>query len=61
MLKLIRVFSVLDPFKLNQQFRASKSQSHIPTPAGVFLGLAVLIVTLAYFVQRIDVLINRRE
>ncbi len=57
----LRLLSVLDPFKLNQQFRASKSLSHIPTPAGSILGVTVLIITMIYFAQRFDVLVNRKE
>ncbi len=44
----MRVLAVFDQFKLNQQFRASKSLSHIPTPAGLFFGVAVFIITLMY-------------
>ncbi len=57
---IMRLVSVFDLFKVNQQFRASKSLSHIPTLAGVFLGLAVVIVTIIYSSQRFEVLVNRK-
>jgi hypothetical protein len=56
----MRVLYHLDPFKLNKQFRATKSLSHIPTPAGFFIGIAVFIITLVYSTQRIDVLVHRK-
>ncbi len=44
----MRLVSIFDTFKLNQQFRASKSFSLIPTPAGFILSISVLIITLIY-------------
>ena len=61
MSSVMRVFSKIDPFKLNQQFRASKKLSHIPTCSGAIFGLSISLITMVYFIEKLDVLVNQKE
>ena len=53
-----RILSPFDLFKQNLQFRASNKLSHIPTPIGAIFTLVIVTVSIIYFQNNLNILIN---